>query len=133
MDEQEKLFYEYRTASHDISDHTLGIEGVDAETGAAVTFEAFRQVEVEGSELYVARYTTWNPEVNEMISEEVALPDRLHILGVNTLRTTVREKGRVITASGTIAVTLAIGTGLLVKRLHSTHRYTKENHSQSTD
>ena len=108
----------YRTKSHTVGGHTLSVEGVRADTGAQVTFDSIRKVEVNGMETYTSSLLTWDKEANEIISEVVALPKRLHVLGENTLHLLKREKGKFITV-GSIVLTLAAGAGIIVKRHHS--------------
>lgn len=114
-------YEEYRTAFHGVGDHTLAVQAVDAETGEPVIFDGIRQAEIEGVESYIGRLTMWDKERQELLVEEVALPEKLDIREVNTLHRTARDKGKIILAGGTIALTLAIGTGLVVKRLRSKH------------
>jgi hypothetical protein len=108
-------FDEYKTGSHEIGKDTLSLSAIDSETGAAISFEAFRSLDDDGERLYISQLRLWDNESAALIQEEVIMPKKLHVVGQNTLKKFSRHKGAILVA-GSIVVTLAAGRGILVKR-----------------
>lgn len=102
----------YRTAAHSPTEQTLNVTGIHNETGEEVIFESFRTTE-EG---VVSILRLNDPTNRETILHEVKIPGKIEVIKTHTLEVVTRNKGK-IAVIGSIVITLAAGTGLVVKKL----------------
>lgn len=108
---------QYRTASHQITKDTLDILAVDAASGTPISFNAIRPlVDEDDNDSYLTQVLFTDKYTQKIVAHEAILPKKLEVLKQHSMDIVSRQKGKIIVI-GSVALTLAAGTGLLVRRL----------------